>query len=75
MSEKKSLQKELEELLNSHCQENVSNTPDFILAEYLLLCLQAFQAASIRRDQWYNVTLSPGRFSHVHDPHHYGNHL
>jgi hypothetical protein len=30
---------ELEELINRHSMENGSNTPDFVLAEYLVKCL------------------------------------
>src|ERR1041385_370169 len=35
----------LERLINAHSQENGSNTPDFILAQYLLACLRAFNTA------------------------------
>jgi hypothetical protein len=34
-------------------QENESNTPDFILAEYLLRSLQAFNVAVVHREKWY----------------------
>jgi hypothetical protein len=45
----------------NHCsRENVSNTPDFILAEYLLSCLAAFESASMRREEWYGHHLSIG---------------
>jgi len=46
--------KELETLLNKNCQENISDTPDFILAKYLVDCLAAFDQATIRRTAWYN---------------------
>lgn len=46
---------ELAELLNRYSQENASNTPDFILAEYLLDCLNAFDRAIRRREEWYGV--------------------
>lgn len=48
-----SLFKELTDLLNKHSKENESNTPDFILAKYLIGCLMAFNAAMIDRDSWY----------------------
>lgn len=51
---------EIRAALNRHSAENVSNTPDFILAEYLLNCLNAFDAASKRREQWYGAHLVPG---------------
>jgi len=44
--------KELENLINLHSLENGSDTPDFILAEYLVSCLKAFDAAVRRRDEW-----------------------
>lgn len=36
------LEKLIREAINSTCSENASNTPDFILAEYLVNCLEAF---------------------------------
>lgn len=47
------LEKELEKLLNKHGAENGSNTPDFILAKYLMGCLEAFNAAVKIREEWY----------------------
>lgn len=47
--------KELEELINKHCMENSSNTPDFILAQYLRGCLVAFGVAQRARDRWYGL--------------------
>ena len=47
---------EFEELLraaiNRTCQENGSNTPDHILATYLLTCLGAFEVATNARTAW-----------------------
>lgn len=51
------LQKEIEKLLNSYSAENASNTPDFILAEYLLGCLNVFNNAVSRRTDWYGENL------------------
>lgn len=44
---------ELAALLNRHSCENGSNTPDFILAEYLFDCLMSFEASIRQREQWY----------------------
>ena len=33
--------------------ENGSNTPDFMLAQYLLGCLEAFNIAVTTREKWY----------------------
>lgn len=46
--------------INRCSAENGSNTPDFILAEYLTNCLAAFDAATARREKWYGYTLSIG---------------
>jgi hypothetical protein len=46
-------QHELEELINRYSQENISNTPDFILAEYLKNTLTAFNLATQQRTAWY----------------------
>ena len=44
---------ELGGLLNRHSLENNSNTPDMILAEYMLGCLAAFETAIQQRETWY----------------------
>lgn len=44
----------LQLLLNRYSMENGSNTPDFILAEYLDGCLKVFDAAVNLRDRWHN---------------------
>lgn len=55
-----SFQKELEQLINKYSKENGSNTPDFILADYIRDCLIVFDVAARRRDVWYGLELSPG---------------
>jgi len=47
------LRREVEKVLNSASAENGSDTPDFILAEYLTDCLAAFDKAVTRRTKWY----------------------
>jgi hypothetical protein len=44
---------ELRALINSYSKENQSDTPDFILAEFMDDCLRAFDAATVRREEWY----------------------
>jgi hypothetical protein len=44
---------DLTSLLNRHSQENGSNTPDWILAGYLLACLESWNASVTARDAWY----------------------
>jgi len=45
--------RELAELINRHSAENGSNTPDFVLAEFLVQCLAALNNAVSRREAWY----------------------
>lgn len=52
--------KELEELVNRFSRENGSNTPDFILAEYLIDCLTSFDKAVERRSAWYKPSKEVG---------------
>lgn len=47
---------ELRELLNRRSMENGSDTPDFILAQYLTDCLRAWNRATKRREDWYGRT-------------------
>jgi len=46
-------QDELEALINKHSLERHSNTPDFILAEYMASCLHNFNRAVFARTKWY----------------------
>jgi hypothetical protein len=57
--------KELEAVINRHSRENGSNTPDFILAEFLIGCLVSFDRATRSRTEWYaplpNAAPAPAR--------------
>lgn len=44
----------LERLINQHSMENGSDTPDFILADYLKRCLDNWDYTSRQRENWYN---------------------
>lgn len=46
-------EKELTSLLNRYSKENDSDTPDFILAEYLNDCLDAWNRANQKREGFY----------------------
>lgn len=50
---------ELTQLINRYNQENVSNTPDFILAQYLAACLAALNIAMQQRETWYGRDARP----------------
>ena len=55
------LKADLARVLNSHCAENGSNTPDFVLANYVLDCLRAFELATNQREHWYGLKMRPGQ--------------
>ena len=44
---------ELTSLINIHSEESRSNTPDFILAQYLRDCLNAFNGAVEASAEWH----------------------
>lgn len=45
--------KELKALLNKYSFDNLANTPDFILAEYLLDCFLIYRMAKKDTDKWF----------------------
>ena len=45
---------ELKEMINRNSLENTSDTPDFILAEFLTECLGAWDRAFAKRKDWYS---------------------
>lgn len=51
-------QQELKDLINKHSMENRSNTPDYVLANYLMSCLDAFDQAISNRETWYKLNKS-----------------
>ena len=44
--------RDLAAVLNTHSAEHLSDTPDFVLASYLNVCLLAFSRAVGARDRW-----------------------
>ena len=50
---KANFREHLKILINQHSMENGSDTPDFILADYLRDCLIAFDKATKERSRWY----------------------
>lgn len=50
---KTSFERELAEVINRHSMENGSDTPDFLLAEYLLSCIESYNRAVRCRERWY----------------------
>ena len=54
--------KELETLINRYSKENGSDTPDFILADFLIRVLEAFDHTVRDRGQWYGQKTPFGRY-------------
>ena len=60
-------EKELEELINKHSKENASNTPDWVLGQYLAGCLAVFNLATQHREAFWgrNPALSEDKTTTV----------
>lgn len=50
---------ELTALINKYSIENNSDTTDFILAEYLVNCLDSFNKGIVAREAWYGRITTP----------------
>jgi hypothetical protein len=57
------LEHALASALNRFCAENASNTPDWILAQFLLGCLAAWNQAVQQRETWYGRDARPGHLA------------
>jgi len=55
--EESNFREDLKNLINKYSLENGSDTPDFILAEYLVGCLELFDKGVCRRIEWYSGQL------------------
>lgn len=53
MSDSSVFRSEIQIVINKFCMENGSDTPDFILANYLEGCLKVFDKAVRTRTDWY----------------------
>lgn len=53
------LEREIATALNRASAENASNTPDFILAQFLLGCLAAWNTGVQQRETWYGRDARP----------------
>jgi hypothetical protein len=53
---------ELQHLINRHSKENDSDTPDYILASYLIGCLENYNITVKARDKWYGVDVGEMTF-------------
>jgi len=53
-----SFELELTALINKHSLENHTDSPDFILAEYMMRTLAAYTDAVTKRAVWHGLELS-----------------
>lgn len=44
--------KELSEVINRHSRENLSDTPDFILADFIAGCLNVYENTVKAKKEW-----------------------
>ena len=58
------LRTDIEMAINRNSAENGSDTPDFILAEYLMTCLEAFDKTVHARSDWYSHHCRIGSCDH-----------
>ena len=58
MGKRDTFRRELTAVINKHSKENGSDTPDFILADYLINCLNTFDKALDMRSDWYGIKLA-----------------
>ncbi len=59
MASLEELRDEIVRAINRHCAEDGSDTPDFILADYLMGCMQTFDRAVDAREKWYGRPVRP----------------
>lgn len=59
--------RELQNIINRYSKENGSNTPDFILAQYLENCLETFNITIQQRETWYGRDSRPSEI-HIEEP-------
>lgn len=60
-------EKELEMLINKYVQENESDLPGFILAQYLKGCLANYVESVKARDKWYGFKSLSKRYDETEE--------
>ncbi len=53
--EPETFEEKLSSLINKHSMENTSNTPDYLLAKYLIMCFDAYSLTVKQRDTWFKL--------------------
>ena len=59
---KPDFEKELIILINKYSLENTSNTPDFLLREYLMNCLDTYEKTTQQTTEWHQTSLVKNNF-------------
>ena len=54
------LENDLSLLINRYSAEKASDTPDFVLARFLMTCLDAWNAGVARREGWWGRKCGDG---------------
>jgi hypothetical protein len=54
---RRGLRDELTHILNQRSREGMSNTPDYLLAEFIIQCLVAYETTVRKRDDFHGVKL------------------
>lgn len=67
MEQRSDFEIQLQKLLNQTCQENASDTPDYILAQYLTDTLRAFNVAVRDRDRHYGYKQPEADLNALHE--------
>ena len=57
-----SFRKELETLINNYSLENGSDTPDFILANFIIGSIKIFDDSVVKMEEWYGRAESVDQF-------------
>lgn len=65
MEKQEQFKTELTSLLNRYSKENGSNTPDFILAEYLICCLENYNTTLQSREKWYGREINNNKIEEI----------
>ena len=58
-AERDALAEAIRRAINTNSAENASNTPDYILAQFMCACLVAFDTATQQRETWYGRDARP----------------
>jgi hypothetical protein len=59
---------DLTKIINFHSMGKKAQVPDFIIADYLMNCLKAFDNTMIDLDKWYNQEPNPTEYLEKQTP-------